>query len=98
MSKNQHLNLHDYIPYYRFKPKSEFIQIDARYKEIAQSIGEALEHLHDLGIVLRDIDIYNIMMDDISDNSNPRISSIKNSVIMGPENTTFGMCVKNCEF
>jgi serine/threonine protein kinase len=86
MSQSQYLNLHNYIIYYKYKPKSEFISIDERYKEIALYLGETIDHLHSLGIVLRDLNTYNIMMDAVTDSAVPKVSSLKVAVIQGPEN------------
>lgn len=98
VTNSQYLNLHNYIIYYKHKPKSEFIQIDERYKEIAMNLLETIDHLHTLGIVLRDLNVYNIMMDAVTDAAFPRVSSLKAAIIQGPENQTTGIPTKNYEF
>ena len=81
ISHSQYLNLNNYIIYYKHKPKSEFIQIDDRYKDIARHLLETIDHLHSLGIVLRDLNIYNILMDAVYDTAIPRISSLNSAII-----------------
>mgnify|MGYP000863190139 CR=1 FL=1 len=76
MSENEIVTLKDYFVYFNFKPRSEFIEIDARNKTIFMRIAKTIEYLHDYGFCMRDITIYNILMQNTSDQGLPRLSNI----------------------
>ena len=76
------VTLHDFMLERRSRaPTTEYDLLKERNRahEIAKEIATALEHLHGLGIVLRDLDTHNIIMTNESEHGLPRISNLKNA-------------------
>ena len=61
---------------------------ELRIKDLALKIGMALEHLHDNGIILKNLESTGILM---SDNDIPRISRLNRAEIMGYEAHCHGL-------
>lgn len=77
--------------------KSQQVEItEAKAQYLASRIGLAIEHLHDLGIVLRDLDASCILMNEGARNNEsdgvfPRIQSLKKAIYLGIDEKTVGV-------
>lgn len=59
--------------------------------DIAQTIATALEYLHDIGIIVRDLETSGLVMTQNTDEGIPRISHLKNACCSSPDAETTGI-------
>ena len=59
--------------------------------DIAQNIAASLEYLHDIGIIVRDLDTFGIIMTQNSEHGIPRICNLKHACCISPESKTTGI-------
>ena len=88
--------LYDYCLLNQTKSKKDKILDEKRVRELAIKIGQALEYLHDLGIILRNFCAKGILMTDVTKDrhlqtSIPRISKLDKAIILGYDQQTGGI-------
>ena len=61
---------------------------EMRMRDIGLKIAQALEFIHEFGIVVRDLDSGKILMTDNSNIGFPRIANLNKAILLGPHEKT----------
>ena len=88
--------MYDYCLKSQRSSKKDKILDEKRVRELAIKIGQALEYLHELGIILRNFCAKGVLMTDVTKDrhlqtSIPRISRLDKAIIIGYEEHTAGI-------
>jgi serine/threonine protein kinase len=71
-------DLYDYIE------ARNFDLTEARARQISYQLGQAIQYLHNIGIVHRDLKLENVMMTDDSSKAYPKIVDFGLAKMIGP--------------